>query len=179
QAFHPGFNVSHDFLGDLGLGPVALLFNASLALLGLALLAASPFLFRGFRGRGLAIAGAVAGVGALGFGLIPATDADELIHTVFSFLAFIFGAVSALVAFGILRPPLRYVSAGLGTVSLIALGLLVTHFIVPILDRGRAEQLIVWPLLLVADPAAAWSFRPSGPVPDRPAPAGTPEPPSA
>src|SRR5437773_2203382 len=126
QAFHPGFNVSHDFLGDLGLGPMALPFNASIALFGLALLAASPFLFRGVRGRGLAIAVALAGIGALGFGLIPATDADELVHTLFSFLAFTFGAVSAIVAFGILRPPLRYVSAGLGTVSLIALGLLVS-----------------------------------------------------
>jgi len=172
QAFHPGFNVSHDFLGDLGLGPVALLFNASIALLGLALLAASPFLFRGFRGRGLAIAVAVAGVGALGFGLIPATDADELIHTVFSFLAFIFGAVSALVAFGILRPPLRYVSAGLGTVSLIALGLLVTHFIVPILDRGWAEQLIVWPILLWAVTAGGSFFARSALARDGPAPAG-------
>src|SRR5437773_6179625 len=80
QAFHPGFNVSHDFLGDLGLGPMALPFNASIALLGLALLAASPFLFRGVRGRGLAIAVALAGIGALGFGLIPATDAEAGPH---------------------------------------------------------------------------------------------------
>ena len=158
QAFHPGFNVSHDFLGDLGLGPMALPFNASIALFGLALLAASPFLFRGVRGRGLAIAVALAGIGALGFGLIPATDADELVHTLFSFLAFIFGAVSAIVAFGILRPPLRYVSAGLGTVSLIALGLLVTHTYVPILDRGWAEQLIVWPILLWAVTAGGAFF---------------------
>ena len=62
QAFHPGFNVSHDFLGDLGLGPMALPFNGSIALFGLALLAASPFLFRGVRGRGLAIAVALAGI---------------------------------------------------------------------------------------------------------------------
>src|SRR5256884_9431329 len=123
QAFPPGFNVSDDLLGALGLGPMALPFNASIALFGLALLAASPFLFRGVRGRGLAIAVALAGIGALGFGLIPATDADELVHTLFSFLAFIFGAGSAILAFGILRPPVRYVAAGRGKGYLIPLGL--------------------------------------------------------
>jgi hypothetical membrane protein len=154
-AVHPRFSVSHDFLGDLGLGPTALLFNASISLLGLAFLAAASLLYRGLRHPGLVIAVALTGIGALGFGLIPATDADELIHTAFSFLAFIFGAVSALLAYRILQPPLRQVSAGLGTVSLVALGLLVTHFFVPILDRGWAEQLIVWPILL-------WAFTTGG-----------------
>src|SRR2546430_11782204 len=106
QAFHPGFNVSHDFLGDLGLGPMALPFNASIALFGLALLAASPFLFRGVRGRGLAIAVALAGVAALGFGPFPATAADERVHTLFSFLAFLFRAASPIPSFALLRRPL-------------------------------------------------------------------------
>ena len=47
EATFPGYNVAHDFLGDLGVGPSALTFNASIVFLGAAFLAAAGFLARG------------------------------------------------------------------------------------------------------------------------------------
>src|SRR5467141_625306 len=121
EATFPGYNVAHDFLGDLGVGPSALLFNASIVFLGAAFLAAAGFLARAFRVRLLPIAVALAGIGAIGFGLVPAMDDNpaRLIHTGVAFLAYSCGGLSALFAFRILRPPLRYMSAALGVVSLI------------------------------------------------------------
>jgi hypothetical membrane protein len=148
QAMNPRFNIAHDFLGDLGIGPTALLFNGSIAVFGGMLLAAAMFLFRSIRRRTLGVVVALTGIGALGFGLIPATDRYELVHTGAAFLAFIFGALSAIVASRVLHPPLRYVSAGLGVVSLSALALLSVWTWVSVLDRGWTEQLIVWPILL-------------------------------
>src|SRR5437870_3443696 len=51
EATFPGYNVAHDFLGDLGVGPSALLFNASIVFLGAAFLPAAGFLARAFRPR--------------------------------------------------------------------------------------------------------------------------------
>jgi len=149
QAMYPGYNISHEFLGDLGVGPTALLFNASIAILGLTFIAAAWLLSRRVQNRQLAIAVALAGIGALGFGLIPATE-DELyvqIHTIAALLAYGGGALSAILAFRILRSPLRYVSVALGGISLVALGLLMTKIYV-LLDRGGMERAIIWPVLV-------------------------------
>src|SRR5256885_17208142 len=71
EAMLPGYNVAHDFLGDLGVGPSALTFNASILFLGGAFLAAAGCLVRAFRDRLLPVALAVAGTGAVGLALMP------------------------------------------------------------------------------------------------------------
>ena len=148
EATFPGYNVAHDFLGDLGVGPSARTFNASIVFLGAAFLAAAGFLARAFRDRIFPIAVALAGIGAIGFGLVPATDDNpaRLIHTGVAFLTYSCGGLSALLAFRILRPPLRYASAALGVVSLIGLGLMVSQTWA--FDRGVIEQVAVWSILL-------------------------------
>ena len=149
EATFPGYNVAHDFLGDLGVGPSAITFNASITFFGVALLTAAGLLARAFRNRLLAIALALAGIGAIGFGVVPATDdyPARIIHTGAAFLAYSCGGLSAVLAFRILRAPLRYVSAALGAVSLIALGLMVSQTYVG-LDRGTMEQIVVWSILV-------------------------------
>ena len=148
EATFPGYNVAHDFLGDLGVGPSALLFNASIVFLGAAFLAAAGFLARAFRVRLLPIVVAVAGIGAIGFGLVPALDDNpvRMIHAGVALLAYGGGGLSAILAFRILRPSLRYVSAALGVISLVGLGLMATQSWP--LDRGVIEQLSVWSILL-------------------------------
>src|SRR2546430_2823607 len=148
EATFPGYNVAHEFLGDLGVGPSALLFNASIVFLGAAFLAAAGFLSRAFRVRLLSIAVALAGIGAIGFGLVPAMDDNpvRMIHAALAFLAYAGGGLSAILAFRILRPSLRYVSAALGVISLVGLGLMATQTWP--LDRGVIEQVSVWSILL-------------------------------
>src|SRR3989449_2861662 len=133
EAMYPGYNVAHDFLGALGV----------------AFLAAAVFLVRAFRDRLLPIAVAVTGIGAVGFALVPATEDNPvvMIHTGAAFLASAFGALSAILAARLLRPPLRYASAALGVVSFIGLGLMISQTYVG-LDRGVWEQVAVWSILV-------------------------------
>src|SRR2546423_11408505 len=90
EATFPGYNVAHEFLGDLGVGPSALLFNASIVFLGAAFLAAAGFLARAFRVRLLPIAVALAGIRAIGFGLVPAMDDNpvRMLHAGVALLAY-------------------------------------------------------------------------------------------
>src|SRR5437879_13046575 len=74
ETLYPAYSVSHDFLADLGGGPSALVFNSSITFFGIALIAAGVFLFRAFRDLPLTFALVLAGIGAIGFGLVPATD---------------------------------------------------------------------------------------------------------
>src|SRR5205809_1923040 len=78
EATFPGYNVAHDFLGDLGVGPSALLFNASIVFLGAAFLAAAGFLARAFRVRLLSLVVALSGIGAIVFGILH-TFVDYLV----------------------------------------------------------------------------------------------------
>jgi hypothetical membrane protein len=149
QAAFVGYNTSHEFLGDLGVGPTAVLFNGSIMFLGAAFVAAAALLARAFRNRSLAIALALAGIGMFGFGAVPATEDFMLIHTGFAFLAYVCGVLAPILAARLMRPPLRYVSAALGVVSFAALGLLAAKVYL-IFDRGGMERLIVWPFLVWA-----------------------------
>jgi hypothetical membrane protein len=146
EIVYPGYNMSTNYISDLGVGTAAaIVFNVSIILLGLAILAASWFLFRAFRDRYLTITFALAGIGALGVGIF--TEAYAGTHTVVSFVAFLFSALSAILAFRIMRPPLQYLSVLLGVVSLVALGLFASGTYAG-LGRGGMERMIVWPVLI-------------------------------
>ena len=154
ETLYPAYSVSHDFLADLGGGPSAIVFNSSITFFGIALIAAGVFLFRAFRDLPLTVALVLAGIGAIGFGLVPATDnlAPETyrnlaIHTGFALAAYFFAALAAILAVRVVRSPFGYISVALGIVSLVALGLLGTDQY-GILGRGGMERMVVWPLLL-------------------------------
>jgi hypothetical membrane protein len=174
EAMFPGYNVAHDFLGDLGVGPSALVFNIAITSFGVALLTAAGLLARSFRDRFVGIALALAGIGAIGFGVVPATDAYpyRVIHTGAAFLAYAFGGLSAVLAFRVLRSPLRYVSAALGVVSLAALGLMISQTYVG-LDRGTMEQIVVWSILVWGMAAGGALLIPPSPSSRESLPAGS------
>src|SRR5438093_13341284 len=66
EATFPGYNVAHDFLGDLGVGPSALLFHASIVFLGAAFLEGAGLLGRAFRGRLLPFVSPLSALGRTG-----------------------------------------------------------------------------------------------------------------
>lgn len=149
QSIAPGYNMSRDFLGDLGVGPSATVFNVSIVLLGLALLAAAWFLLRSYHDWLVAAAVALAGIGAIGFGVVPAIDVEpnSTIHALLALVAYVFGALSPILAFRIARPPLRYIFIVLGVASFAALGLFVSGTYLGA-GRGGMERLIVWPEII-------------------------------
>jgi len=144
EAVDPTYSVSLNYISDLGIRAGAPIFNGSIILLGLTILLTSWYLYRAFKDRILMIVVFIAGIGAIGVGVF--TEDFDIIHSVFSFITFVFAALSAILAFRILRPPLSYLSILLGVASLAALGLYVSKNFLG-LGKGGMERMIVYPVL--------------------------------
>ncbi len=144
EAVDPSYSVSTNYISDLGVGDGAAIFNTSIILLGITILATSWFLFRAFKDSILMILVLLAGVGAIGVGVF--TEAFGYLHSIVSFITFLFAGLSAILAFRILRPPLSYVSVLLGVGSLAALGLYISKNFLS-LGKGGMERMIVYPVL--------------------------------
>ncbi len=136
--------VSSQAISDFGVGPTAALFNASIILLGLLILASAYFYHRTHGVIWVTVPFLLAGVGPIGVGLFPETF--PLPHGVFAFVAFVFGGVTAILFATRVAPPFRYVSLALGLLGLVALGLFVAGQYAGI-GFGGMERLIVYPVL--------------------------------
>lgn len=148
ESLYPGYSVAKNYISDLGVGPVAWLFNGSVALLGLLSLASAYLLWKSSREPFLGAAMALSGLGAMGVGLFPETAGP--IHVVVSFITFFFGGVAALLTFRLgLGRAESILSALLGVLSLTALYLFATHTYFG-LGPGGMERLIAYPLLIWA-----------------------------
>jgi len=137
EAVDPSYSVSTNYISDLGVRAGAAIFNTSIILLGITIL-------RAFKDRILMIVVLLAGVGAVGVGVF--TEAFGVLHSIVSFITFLFAGLSAILAFRILRPPLSYVSVLLGVGSLAALGLYISKNFLD-LGNGGMERMIVYPVL--------------------------------
>ena len=146
EARHPGYNVATNALSNLGVGQTALLYNASIAVFG-AFAFIGSLLGRRTLGTGLTLTLAVTGACTVGVGLFPETIGAP--HDVFAIAAFVFGAVSAIISYRVLRPPLSYFSVGLGIIALAALVLLLTHHDLGI-GPGGMERMIAYPIFVWA-----------------------------
>lgn len=147
QSLYPGYDVLNNMISDLGVGPTALLFNASIVLFG-SLAIASAFLLRKSLRKNLFPALlALAGVGAIGVGLFPETNFQP--HFASALLAFAFGGLSAIASYKISKTPLKQLSVALGIISLAALALIISGNYFGI-GRGGMERMIVYPTLIWA-----------------------------
>ncbi len=147
ESLYPDYSVSENYISDLGVGPTSVIFNSSVFVVGLLSVAGSYFFQRAFDSRVLAALFAITGVGAMGVGLFPETAGA--IHGVASLIVFLFGGVSAIMSFRVLKPPLSYFSVLLGALSLVALGLFGAKVDLG-LGIGGMERMIAYPVLLWA-----------------------------
>jgi hypothetical membrane protein len=89
---YPGYSVFKNYISDLGatcsdatcnfVQPSSALFNTSITVLGLLLLAAALYLWKGFRSRPILLFAVLSGIGAVGVGVFNASFG--LIHGIFS-----------------------------------------------------------------------------------------------
>ena len=146
EARYPGYNVATNALSDLGVGQTALLYNASTAVFGAFALIGS-LLGRRTLGTGLTITLAAAGACAVGVGVFPETTGA--LHGGIALGMFVFGAVSAIISYRVLRPPLSYASVGLGIIALVAIVLGVTQIYLGI-GKGGMERMVAYPIFIWA-----------------------------
>ena len=140
----PTYRVSQQAISELGVGPTALLFNASVILLGVSTLAAGYFYHRTHQVLWLTILFFVTGIGPIGVGLFP--ENTGLPHGIFALLAFLFGGLVAILSSFRTRPPFRYISILLGVVGLVALALFTARQYGGI-GFGGMERMIAYPVL--------------------------------
>jgi hypothetical membrane protein len=146
EAQYPGYSMATNALSNLGVGQTALFYSAWIAACGAFALIGS-LLGRRTLGAGLTTTLALAGACAIGVGLFPVRTSAP--HEVFAIAAFVFAAVSAIVSYRLLRPPLSLFSVGLGVIALAAIVLLVTHNNLGI-GKGGMERMIAYPIFLWA-----------------------------
>jgi hypothetical membrane protein len=121
EALYSGYNMSGNYISDLGIGPSSVIFNSSVFLLGLLLLVGTYFLrhipdFKIVNTMLLLMA-----IGAMGVGVF--TKNYRTIHGAVATMAFFFSGLSAISSFKVLKKPLSIISTMLGAITLAALAL--------------------------------------------------------
>ncbi|QCC49556.1 DUF998 domain-containing protein (plasmid) [Halobellus limi] len=151
-AMVPGYDFRGGAISDLGVFPeTALLFNASLILVGVLNLAGGYFFYRSHGKRWLLAVFALAGVGAIGAGLFP-LDTGGL-HGLSALLAFVFFNVQAIGSATRLGGVMRALAVLAGVLGLVFVVLMAlgdggnTAAFGPI-GHGGTERMIVYPVML-------------------------------
>lgn len=136
EAIYPGYSISHNYISDLGVGSTAIIFNASIILMGALVLISSIIL-----GRSYFII-AIIGLFSALVGVFPETTGFP--HSISALITFLFGGIAAI--YYAVREKF-YVWIILGVISLIALVLYVMKIYGGI-GYGGMERMIVYPELI-------------------------------
>lgn len=139
------YSIANNYISDLGVGPTGFLFDTSISILGIAVIASSYFVYRGFDVKVFPILIALTGVGALLVGIFNENFGS--IHGYVSDWTFILGPLTAIYAYRYQTSPFRFISVSLGAISYIAI-IFFMGFGSPIFGVGGWERLIVYPFLL-------------------------------
>jgi hypothetical membrane protein len=148
----PDYDVSGGAISDLGVIPeTALLFNASLVLTGVLNVAAGLLLHRHGVGPWLLATYLVAGIGAIGAGLVPLDRGDA--HGLFAIAAFLAFNLQAIGSSRLATGPMRAIGVvaglvGLAFVVLMIIGDAGDPSVFGPIGHGGAERMIVYPVML-------------------------------
>ncbi len=144
EALYPSYNISTNYISDLGVGPSSMVFNTSVFLMGLFLIIGTYFLQRAFNFKVLTVLLFLTAIGAMGVGVF--TENSGTIHTVVSLIAFLFGGLSAIASCRLLKLPFSAIAIILGAMSLGALALFAAKIDLG-LGVGGMERMIAYPIL--------------------------------
>ncbi|BBL46767.1 MULTISPECIES: DUF998 domain-containing protein [Metallosphaera] len=138
EELYPGYNLNSNYISDLGVGKTALIFNSSIILLGIMVIASGILMSR----RSFTPLLVVGGLGMMGVGLFPETTGTP--HLVSALIAFLFSGLASFPAFRLTKTPVRYSYPVLGLISLASLFLFISHNYLG-LGPGGMERMIVLP----------------------------------
>lgn len=152
SAMAPGYDFNSAAISDLGVIPeTALLFNASLVVVGLLNVLGGFLFYRTHGSRWLFALFGLAGVGAVGAGLFPLDTGG--VHSLFALLAFLGFNVEAIASATRLEGVMKFLSVLAGVVGFVFLVVMVVG------DGGNAavfgpighngtERMIVYPVMV-------------------------------
>jgi len=144
EALYPDYSISVNYISDLGVGPSSAVFNFSVFLMGILMLVGVYFLQRAARFRVLTALLILSAIGAMGVGVF--TEKSGSAHPVVSAIAFLFGALSAITSYRLVKSPFSSLVIILGLTALTALTLFATGNYLG-LGEGGMERMILYPIL--------------------------------
>jgi hypothetical membrane protein len=132
--------------------PSATIFNTTMIVTGLMILAGAAALGRAIGSRALLVALALLGLFVTLVGIFPGTveggePSSEGVHPVVAMLTFVSGGVAAILAGRVTRPPFRYISVLLGAIALLSLAL-AGWLGDTRLGEGGIERWVAYPVVL-------------------------------
>ena len=128
--------------------PSAMIFDTTMLIAGVLLLAGAFALWRLYRHRVLTVVSTLFGAGAFLVGIFPGNTTP---HPYVAMIAFVFSALTAIAAFKVTSAPFRFMSLGVGLLSLAALiagELGDNSLFVKSIGRGGTERWQVFPIIL-------------------------------
>jgi hypothetical membrane protein len=145
EALYPGYSISTNYISDLGVGPSSMVFNTSIFLLGLLSLIGTYFLYRAYNLKVITILLTISALAAMGVGIF--TENSGPMHMFVSFFVFLFGGLSAIFSYRLMKSPFFVIVILLGVMSLSVLFLFIGNFYCG-LGVGGMERMIVYPILI-------------------------------
>ena len=86
EALYLGYSISENYIGDLGIGPSAMIFNLSVFLLGALMMGGIYMLQRAFHNKVFTVFLILTAVGSMGVGVFP--ENFEPMHSIAAFVIF-------------------------------------------------------------------------------------------
>jgi hypothetical membrane protein len=143
--YRPTYSIATNYISDLGVKSTGFLFDTSISLLGLAVIASAYFIYRGFDVKVFPVLIGLTGLGALLVGVFNENFGS--IHGYVSDFTFILGPLAAVYAYRYETSPFKFISVILGVLSYFA----ILEFMMggsPAIGVGGWERMIVYPFLL-------------------------------
>lgn len=145
EVYYPGYNISQNYISDLGIGPSAIIFNVSIFLLGLFIIFGTYFLYKVLKNKFFNFMLILIGIGCMGVGIF--TDDVQPIHSIAAIIIFLFGGFAAIFSYKLLKIRFKLINIILGVIALSALVLFITDQYLW-LGPGGMERMIVYPILI-------------------------------
>jgi hypothetical membrane protein len=148
----PGYDFNGAAISDLGvIASTALLFNASLAAVGVLNVLGGAFYYRSHRRGWVLVLFVLASVGAIGTAAFPLDRGD--VHSLFALVAFLFFNLEAMAVGSLVNGAMRLISVLAGVVGLVFVVLMVVGdggdaAAFGAIGHGGTERMIVYPTML-------------------------------
>lgn len=153
EAYYPNYSVHSNAISDLAaIGTRTTVIEGTAGLLwGLCWLLGAYFLFRNTGKKNLMVLNLLPGVGVL-LAILSPENVNVIVHSIGAVIAFVPGALAAILSYKIIDSQFKYFSVALGTISLIAVVTEFGAYYSPIVQQtigpGGWERMIVYPLLI-------------------------------
>jgi hypothetical membrane protein len=145
EVLYPNYSISENKISDLGVGPTAVIFNASIIILGMLLIFAAIIYHPSHKRVLFSLLLILTGIGAMGVGVF--NENLSPLHEIFAAMVFIFGGFSEIWSSRSVRFPLSICVITFGCLTLI-FSILFAYGIYLGLGAGGTERMAVYPIIL-------------------------------